>query len=168
MIMAETEPLYSRENLAELCSKSLYTLDGLWFSLLEKKYGLDVALEIDEAVWQQFCPIHIKRLLKTRSVKTNSPIRAAIELLKVDPMQYIYKWKVVELTDNKAVFRATDCPPQKARIRDGRGEFPCQKVGTIMFQAYAEAIDPKIRLTCLTCPPDIHPPQYWCQWQFEI
>lgn len=48
--MAETEHLHPEGNLARLCSKSLYTLDGLWFTLLEEKYGLDVALDIDEEV----------------------------------------------------------------------------------------------------------------------
>jgi len=167
--MARTEHLENLEgSLAELYSKSLYTLDGLWFTLLEKKYGLDVALEIDEEVWQKFCPIHIRRVLETFPIKVDDPVRAVIDLLKVDPVQLIYKLEVAEVTDNKAVFRVTDCPPQKARIRDGRGEFSCKKVGTIMFQAYAEAIDPGIRLTCLVCPPDAHPSRYWCEWQFEI
>jgi len=129
---------------------------------------LDVALEIDEEVWQKFCPIHIRRVLETFPIKVDDPVRAVIDLLKVDPVQLIYKLEVAEVTDNKAVFRVTDCPPQKARIRDGRGEFSCKKVGTIMFQAYAEAIDPGIRLTCLVCPPDAHPSRYWCEWQFEI
>jgi len=167
--MARTEHLENLEgSLAELCAKSLYTLDGLWFTLLEKKYGLDAALEIDEEVWQKFCPIHIRRLLKTFPIKIDNPVKAVVELMKTDPMQLIYKWEVMELTDSKAILRATECPPQRARVRDGRGEFPCRKVGTCMFQAYAEAIDPRIKLTCLTCPPDAHPPQYWCQWQFEI
>ena len=166
--MAETEHLHPEGNLAELCSKSLYTLDGLWFTLLEKKYGSDVALDIDEEVWQRFCPIHIRRVLETFPIKADSPIRAVVNLLKVDPVQLIYKLEIVTLTDSKAVFRVTDCPPQKARIRDGKGEFPCQQVGTIMFQAYAQAIDPRIKLTCLVCPPDTHSPQCWCEWQFEI
>jgi hypothetical protein len=168
--MAGTEHLESLEgnNLAELCSKSLYTLDGLWFTLLEKKYGFDVALDIDEEVWRRFCPIHIRRVLQTFPIKADNPIRTVVSLLKVDPVQLIYKLEIVELTDSKAVFRVTDCPPQKARIRGGRGEFPCKQVGTIMYKAYAEAIDPRIKLTCLVCPPDTHPSQYWCDWQFEI
>ena len=167
--MARTEHFENLEgSLAELCSKSLFTLDGLWFTLLEKKYGFDATLEIDEEVWQKFCPIHIRRVLKTFPIKIDNPVRAVVVLMKTDPMQLIYKWEVMELTDSKAVLRAAECPPQKARTRDGRGEFPCRKVGTFMFQSYAEAIDPKIKLTCLTCPPDTHPPQYWCQWQLEI
>ena len=166
--MAKTEEVYPGGNLVELCSKSLYTLDGLWFSLLEKKHGLDVALDIEEAVWRRFCPTHLRRVLKTFPIKTDNPIQAVINLLQVDPIQLIYKREIVELTDSKTVFRITDCPPQKARVRDGKGEFPCKKVGMIMFQAYAEAIDPRIKLTCLVCPPDAHPLQYWCEWQFEI
>jgi len=165
--MAGTEYLHPEGNLAELCSKSLYTLDGLWFTLLEKKYGLEVALDIDEEVWRRFCPIHIGRVLQAFPIKTDNPIRAVISLLKSDPVLFIFKPEVVELTDSKAVFRITDCPPQKARVRDGRGEFPCQQVGMIMFKAYAEAIDPRIKLTNLACPPDTHLPQYWCEWQFE-
>ena len=59
--MAGTEHLESLEgnNLAEFCSKSLCTLNGLWFTLQENKYGLDVALNIDEEVWRSFCPLPI-------------------------------------------------------------------------------------------------------------
>ena len=126
--MAETEHLHPEDNLAELCSKSLYTLDGLWFTLLEKKYGLDVALNIDEEVWRKFCPVHIGRVLETFPIRTDNPIRAVVNLLKVDPVQLIYKLEIVTLTDSKAAFRVTDCPPQKARIRDGKGEFSCQQI----------------------------------------
>jgi len=166
--MAEAEQLHPEDNLAELCSKSLYTLDGLWFTLLEKRYGWDTALSIDEEVWRRFCPIHLRRVLRAFPIKTDSLIRAVVNLMKIDPLQLIYKWEVIELTDSKAILRATDCPPQRARVRDGRGEYPCKKMGMIMFKAYAEAIDPRIKLTCLVCPPDNHPPQYWCEWQFEI
>jgi len=167
--MAEIEKLESLEgNLAELCSKSLYTLDGLWFTLLERKYGLDVALDIDLEVWRKFSPIHIRRLKEAFAIKDDNSIRAVVSLLKIDPIQLIYKPEVVTLTDNNAVFRCTDCPPQKARVRDGKGEFPCRQVGEAIFRSYAEAIDPGVKLSCLVCPPDTHPPEFWCQWQFEI
>ena len=169
MVVAGIEYTGSLEGrLAELCSKSLYTLDGLWFTLLEKKYGLDIALNIDLEVWRRFCLIHIRRLQETFDIQIDNPIQAVITLLKVDPVQLIYKLEVVELTGSRAVFRCTDCPPQKARVGNGRGEFPCKQVGTAMFKSYAEAIDPGIKLTCLACPPDAHQSQFWCEWQFEV
>ena len=41
------------EKLVELCSRSAYTLDGLWFTLVEEKFGRDTALEIDVEVWRR-------------------------------------------------------------------------------------------------------------------
>ena len=156
------------EKLIELCSKSLYTVDGLWFTVVEQKYGLDVALELDVEVWRRLGLIQARRVVNTFAIKEDSPIRAVINVLQVDPIMFVYKPQVVELTDTKAIFRCTDCPPQKARIRDGKGEFPCKAVGIALFNSYAEAVAPGIKLSCLTCPPDAHPPQYWCEWQFEV
>ncbi len=166
-----SESLYSRipqEELVELCSKSLYTIDGLWFTLVEEKYGLDVALDMDVEVWRRLGVIQARRLLKTFAIKDDSPIPALIKILQTDPILVIYRPEIVELTDNKVVFRLTRCPPQKARIRDGKGEFPCKPVGIALFTSYAEAVDPEVKLSCLTCPPDAHPSQYWCEWRFEI
>ena len=158
----------SQDELVKLFSRSFYTIDGLWFTLLEKKYGLDVALDIDIEVWQRLGLIHARRLLKTFAIKGDSPIRSLVSMLRIDPILVIYKPEIVMLTDNKAVFRCTDCPPQKARIRDGRGEFPCKPVGIALFTSYAGVVAPKVKLSCLTCPPDAHPPEFWCEWQFEI
>ena len=61
-----SEPLYSRipqEELVELCSRSLYTTDGLWFTLVEEKYGLDViAVSIDVGNERDFSAIQQKAL----------------------------------------------------------------------------------------------------------
>ena len=156
------------EELVELCTRSAYTLDGLWFTLVEEKFGLDVALEIDVEVWRRLCLIQAKRIPKYFSIDEGSSIRNLIKVIELDPLLAVFKPEVPELTDSGAVLRLTDCPPQKARIRDGRGEFPCRPVGIAMFGAYIEVIDPKIKLSCLTCPPGAHPSEFWCEWQFEI
>ena len=165
------KPEYSQippGNLVELCSRGFYTLDGLWFSLVEKKFGIEAALEIDEEVWRRLYLAQAKRLLKYVPVDEDSPIRRINRLIELDPLLAVYKVETAELTDNRTVIRCTNCPPQKARIRDGRGEFPCKPVGIALFKSLASVIDPDINLTCLTCPPDAHPKQFWCEWQFEI
>ena len=155
------------EKLVEFCSRSAYTLDGLWFTLVEERFGLDAALEIDEEVWRRLCLVQARRIQKYFPVDEGSSMRNLLKVIELDPLWTIFKPKVVELTDSRAVLRFTDCPPQKARIRDGRGEFPCKPVGIAFLNSYAEVIDPKIKVSCLTCPPDAHPTQYWCEWQFE-
>ena len=156
------------EKLVELCSRSLYTLDGLWFSAVEQECGLDVALKLDEEVWRQLGQAQARRVRKGFAVKENSPVRTVIKMLQVDPIMVVYKPEIMALSDNKAVFCCTDCPPQKARVRDGRGEFPCKPVGIAFFRSYAEVVAPGMKLSCRACPPDAHPSQYWCQWQVEI
>lgn len=158
----------STEKLVELCSRSAYTLDGLWFTLVEEKFGRDTALEIDVEVWRRLCLIQAKRIRKYFPGDEGSSLRNLIRVIELDPIMAIFKAEVVKLTDKHAVLRFTDCPPQKARIRDGRGEFPCKPVGVAFLSSYAEVIDPNIKVRCLTCPPDVHPSQYWCEWQFEM
>jgi len=156
------------EKLVELCSRSSYTLDGLWFTLVEEKFGLDAALEIDVEVWRRLCLVQARRVQKYFTIDEGSPIRNLIKVIELDPLLAVFKPRAAELTDNRAVLRFTDCPPQKARIRDGRGEFPCKAVGIALLGSYAEVIDPRIKMSCLTCPPDAHPAQFWCEWQFEL
>ena len=156
------------EMMVELCSKSFLTVDGLWFTLVEEKYGLDVALDMDEEACRRFWLIHGRRLLKTLAIKGDNPIQTLVSMLQVDPMMFLFKPEIVTLTDSKAVFRCIDCPPQQARIRNGKGEFPCKAVGIAIFASYAESVDSKVKLSCLTCPPDPHPSQFWCEWQYEI
>lgn len=150
----------STEKLVELCSRSAYTLDGLWFTLVEEKFGRDTALEIDVEVWRRLCLIQAKRIRKYFPGDEGSSLRNLIRVIELDPIMAIFKAEVVKLTDKHAVLRFTDCPPQKARIRDGRGEFPCKPVGVAFLSSYAEVIDPNIKVRCLTCPPDAHPSQY--------
>jgi hypothetical protein len=158
----------SQEKLAKLFSRSFYTIDGLWFTLLERKHGLDFALDIDTEVWRRLGLVHARRLLKTFAIRDDSPIRTLVSMLQIDPVLVIYKPEIVTLTSYKTVFRCTDCPPQKARIRDGRGKFPCKPVGIALFTSYARVVDSRVKLSCLVCPPDPKPPQFWCEWQFEI
>ena len=165
------EPEHSQipvDKLIELCSRTSYTLDGLWFTLVEEKFGLDTALEIDVEVWRRLCLIQAKRILKYFPINQGSSIRNLVKVVELDPLLAVFKLEIAELTDNRAVLRFTDCPPQKARIRDGKGEFPCKPVGIALFNSYAEVVDPGIKLSCLACPPDAHPPEYWCEWQLEL
>ena len=134
------EPEHSRiavDKLIELCSRTSYTLDGLWFSLVEEKFGLEAALEIDIEVWRRLCLAQARRLQKYFCIDENNPIRKLIKMIQLDPLLAVFKPRAVELDDNRAVLRFTDCPPQKARIRDGRGEFPCKPVGIAFLNAAA-------------------------------
>jgi hypothetical protein len=35
-------------------------------------------------------------------------------------------------------------------------------------EAAATVINPAAKVKCLVCPPDEHPEDVWCEWEFEI
>jgi len=59
------------------------------------------------------------------------------------------------------------CRVQETRRRKGLSDFPCKSVGVIEFETFARTIDPRIRTTCLHCPPDVQGGEY-CAWEFSI
>jgi hypothetical protein len=75
---------------------------------------------------------------------------------------------VVGVTDRKAVFRMRDCRVQSARKRRGLPDFPCKSVGLVEYAEFARAIDPRIQTRCIACPPDEHPEEFWCAWEFAL
>ena len=140
-------------------------MDGLWFLAAEGKYGLDKAIEMDCSVWQRFMPIHLKRVMKTFDIQEGG-IPGLFKAFELDPIWSIFKPKIPEITEKKGVLRMTDCPPQKARLRDGRGEFPCKEVGIACFKSVIKDFLPGGELRCIVCPPDPHPKDVWCEWEF--
>lgn len=155
----------SKEKLIDLFARSIMTMDGLWFLSAEEKYGLDKAIEMDCSVWQRFMPIHLKRVMKTFDIKEDG-ITGLFKAFEVDPIWSIFKPEFPLLTKEKCVIRMTDCPPQKARVRDGRGEFPCKEVGIACFRSVIKDFLPDGELRCIVCPPDPHPENVWCEWEF--
>lgn len=156
----------SKEQLSNLFSRSLNTVDGLWFLGVEEKYGLEAAVEIDEQVWERFMSIHVKRVTKTYGLETRG-IEGLIEAIEVDPLWTTMKPSIQRLSNDSIIFRFTDCPSQRARVRDGRGEFPCKGVETACFNSMMKVFLPEGKLTCVFCPPDPHPEDVWCEWKIE-
>ena len=64
------------------------------------------------------------------------------------------------------MFRMVDCRVQSARKRKGLPDFPCKSVGLVEYEWFAKTIDPRIETRCICCPPDAHPDDVWCEWEF--
>lgn len=154
--------------LREICSRTYYTIDGLWFLAVEDKFGFETAFELNQVVWRQASPIIGRRLLKTLDIEGDTPLQALFKLIYADPLMYVHRPEVVTLSDTKAVLRCIDCPIQKARIRDGKGVYDGKPGCSLLFESYAEIIDPKINVNCVACAPNPDTPEYWCEWEFEI
>ena len=162
---------FSKEELIRLlrdASKNWLAHDGLWFRAVEDTFGTETAIELDKKAWEAFTVIEAKRIMKRLDMKPGGGIPALIQALKFRMYAHINVQEVVEQDEKHCVFRMNNCRVQEARKRQDLPDFPCKSVGIVESRGFARTIDPRIKTTCLVCPPDLHPPDFWCAWEFSI
>jgi len=155
-------------NYIEDISKNWLAIDGTWFQAVEKKYGIDVAMKCDIESWNVFTIVEAKRIMQRFKIPLGGGIPALIKALKYRVYANINKQEIVEISKNRCIFRMNDCRVQSARKSKGLPDFPCKKVGIPEYSLFAKTIDPRIGTKCICCPPDSHPDDYYCAWEFIL
>ena len=148
-------------------AKNWLAHDGLWFQAVEKAHDLDHAIDLDTQAWSRFSPIEAKRIKAFLNLPENGGLEALKEALEYRLYAVLNK-QSSELKDGKLRFYMNDCRVQSARKRKGLPDFPCKSVGIVEYNTFAAEIDPRIKTKCITCPPDDHPEEYYCGWEFWI
>ncbi|EFK09382.1 conserved hypothetical protein [delta proteobacterium NaphS2] len=151
-------------DVIKLFSKNWLTVDGLWFTLVEDKYGLEAALELDLKMWERNALIEARRIKKEMGIEGGGiqGVLRALRFMSFDPsMPFQYSIE----GPNEAHIWVSACRPQEGRMRAGRNEFPCKDMGLACYCTLAENIDPSVKVACVFCPPDSHPPEAWCKWR---
>lgn len=163
--------LNSRESflaLVEDMAKRWLAHDGLWFQAVEKEYGMEAAIKMDAAAWERFSVVEAERIMQFFRIPQNGGIPALKKALGLRLYAFINKQEIVDVDENKIVFRMNDCRVQSARKRKNLPDFPCKSVGLVEYSNFAKTIDPRIKTRCIACPPDEHPSEYYCAWEFWI
>jgi len=154
--------------LLEDAAKNWLAHDGLWFRAVEDTYGIEAALKLDKKAWEKFTVIEAKRIMKRLGIKPGGGIPALAQALNFRLYSHINVQEIKEMSSTRCVFRMNRCRVQEARQRQGLSDFPCKPVGIVEYSGFAKTIDPRIKTTCMVCPPDPHPPDVWCAWEFKI
>ena len=149
-------------------SKNWLAIDGTWFQAVEKEFGLEKAIELDAAQWKRFTVNEAKRIMKRFNIPENGGISALVKALNYRVYANINVQETVEISENRCIFRMNYCRVQYARKRRNLPDFPCKPVGIIEYEDFAKTIDPRIKTKCICCPPDQHPDNYYCAWEFTI
>lgn len=149
-------------------AKNWLAHDGLWFQAVEKMYGMDIAMDADRDAWRYFTVIEAKRIMERLGMKPGGGIPALVECLKHRLYARLNLQDCLEQSEKRVLFRMLDCRVQSARKRKGLADFPCKSVGVVEYSEFARAVDPRITTKCIACPPDQHPDQYWCAWEFTL
>ncbi|MDF2955419.1 MAG: hypothetical protein OD815_001035 [Candidatus Alkanophagales archaeon MCA70_species_2] len=167
----ETLANMSKEELIKLLedvAKSWLACDGFWFQAVERKYGMDTAKRINDGCWARFSYIEAKRIKKRLNLPERGGIAALRQALNLRQYARINRQETIDMGENKIVFRMNECRVQTARRQKGLPEYPCKSAGIVEYSRFAEGIDPRIKTRCVACPPDPHPEDWWCAWEFEL
>jgi hypothetical protein len=155
-------------DMLEDAAKNWLAHDGLWFQAVESHDGLEAALQLDAEAWEKFTAIEARRIMRRHAIEPGGGLPALAQALGLRLYAHINEQTIVRVDDHTLRFEMNDCRVQAARKRKGLPDFPCKSVGLVEYTGFAAAIDPRIRTRCLTCPPDPHPDEHWCAWEFTL
>ena len=152
-------------DLIKMYSRNWMTLDGLWFSGVEERYGLEAALDLDTRMWKIGSMTEAKRIKKLLRLGggLENVLRAINFMSWAASFGYEYN-----LSADRAIWTCRRCLPQEQRIKAGKGEFACRPTFDACFKNVAKIIEPTVKVKCIFCPPGPHPDDAWCQWEFSL
>lgn len=148
--------------------RNLWRVDGLYFLGIEKRFGTEAATEVDADVWKTMATIEAKSLQKLFKIGENPDVSTIIDLLRKSSWALDQPFRTVEVSVGRAVLSIDRCRTQEARLGKGLEEFPCKKVRFGYLENFTKTLNPKAEVNCLTCPPDKHPKETWCKWDFAV
>ncbi|MEM3063472.1 MAG: DUF6125 family protein, partial [Nitrososphaerota archaeon] len=126
---------FSKEEIflwLEDASKLWLAHDGLWFQEVEKKFGLDLAIELDKNAWEKFSPLEAKRIMERLKIEKNGGLEALSRALKARLYTILNEDELI-LKENELIYTMKSCRVQEARKRKNLPLFPCKEVGIIEY-----------------------------------
>ncbi len=161
---------FSRDELLKLVdvyAKNWLAHDGCWFLSAEKKYGMETAIGLDKMSWYKFAAAEAARIKKVFDIPDNGGLKALEQAFQYRLYAAINKQETEWTGKNHLIFKMTECRVQKIRSYKKLPLFPCKEVGLVEFSRFAETIDSRIKIKCISCPPD-PVKDFYCGWEYSI
>lgn len=149
-------------------AKNWLAIDGLWFLVIEERFGLDTAISCDAAVWREFSRIEAERIIKRLNLQDHGGIDALESALHHRLFSYLNDYEGKRIGNDTLEWYMLTCRTQTARGRKNLPLFPCKEIGMIDYETFAKQIDPRIHTECISCPPDPPGGNYYCGWRFTL
>lgn len=141
--------------------------DGLWFQAVEKRREMFTAKRCNDTCWSKFSPLEAHRIKEILGLADGGGLDALQSALGYRLYSRI-NIQSVEREHDSLVYKMVKCRVQDARKRKGLEDYPCKSAGVVEYSSFARAIDPRIKTSCIACPPDAHPEGWFCAWKFDI
>ena len=155
------------ERLIEIYCKDWLAIDGVWFQSVERKLGMDEAMEHDVAVWKQFTVIEAKKIKEFLSLPEKAGLDGLEQALRLRLYANINRDEILR-EGNTLLYRTLDCRVQTARSRKNMPWHPCKAVGEVEYSGFARVIDDRISCRAVSCYPDKTDDSCACSWLFTL
>ena len=177
-------PDFSKEALIRLlvsASKAYLGIDGVWTSLMRKKYGDRVAFDYDKEVWStQGLALDIRRTVEPLNIQ-GEDIATVFKYLQFSPgFSVIYVGPPPEFepyvkfqlkNKNHGIMTVTRCNSLEyfERHKDSPlQKLACEEIDAPAFQWLANQFNSDIKVTPLKLPPRKSKKEIACQWEFKL
>ncbi len=154
--------------LAKATSINWLVGDGVWFQAVESDRGMTPAKLCNDGCWAHFSPFEAYRIKQILGLGEHPGLEGLAQALQFRLYSRINKQSIKWEDDGSLAFYMNECRVQVARKRKGLADYPCKSAGLIEYPFFARAIDSRIVTEVIACPPDPHPDEWWCAWEFEI
>lgn len=141
--------------------------DGVWFQAVESVRDMNDAKRCNDTCWSRFSPLEAQSIKRLLGLPLQPGLHGLKAALKFRIYARINVQSIEEEGPDAIIFKMNDCRVQSARRRRNLPDYPCKSAGLVEYRTFAESIDSRIRCECIACPPDEHPPDWFCAWRFS-
>lgn len=114
------------EQLVSIYAKNWLAMDGYWFQAVERKRGMDEAMEHDVAVWQGFTRTEARRIRALLRLPEQAGLDGLEKALAYRMYARINRDEIIREGDDALVYRTLECYVQRARAEKGMPYHPWQ------------------------------------------
>ncbi|MFZ5632863.1 MAG: DUF6125 family protein [Bacillota bacterium] len=146
--------------------KFFWNIQGNWMQFVSEKYGTEAAREGDTRVFGRNGEVQGWLLKKLFGL--GESMEDLGKALVFSTMLSNVEYEISEVSDRHIRARVTKCHMQLGRRKSGLPELPCKEAGLAALGRFGRAVNPDLEIECIVCPPDEHPEDLWCEWEWRI
>jgi hypothetical protein len=150
----------------DLVQKNFWNLQNNYILYINNEYGEEEAVKADGHCFPANAKVQMYRLRKMFGLKDD--VQSLMDAMVLSTIWANCDYEVWKHNENSFEIKVTNCYQQVRRVDEGLGEFGCKPAGIAICEAAAKVINPAFEVKCLVCPPDEHPADVWCEWEFEL
>lgn len=150
----------------DMLQKNWWNLQNNYILHINTEHGEEAAVKADGQCFPANAKVQMYRLKKMFGLKDD--LQSLVDAMVLSTIWVNCDYDLSRIDERTFRIKVTNCYQQVRRVEDGLGEFGCKPAGVAICETAAKAIHPQASVECLVCPPDEHPKDVWCEWEFRL